>query len=130
MTIKELRDKYSLSQSALAKAIGVSASTIGAIEGGRMKVSPKIADAVKATYGEVLEDDPKAENKSKVEKKAEKVEKKAGETKAKAKTAKAKAETKAATVAKKTEKVEAKAEGVKTKAKEKAADVAVKAEKV
>ena len=68
MTIKELRDKYSLSQSALAKAIGVSASTIGAIEGGRMKVSPKIADAVKATYGEVLEDDPKAENKSKVEK--------------------------------------------------------------
>ena len=77
MTIKELRNKYNLSQSALAQAIGVSTSTISAIESGRMKVSVKIADAVKATYSEVIEIEEKTE------KKAEKVEQKAKETKAK-----------------------------------------------
>ena len=80
MTIKELREKYNLSQAKLAASIGVSTSTISAIESGRMKVSQKIADAVKDTYGEVIEKE------SKVEKKAEKVEKKAAEVKTKAKT--------------------------------------------
>ena len=47
MTIKELREKYNLSQAKLAASIGVSTSTISAIESGRMKVSQKIADAVK-----------------------------------------------------------------------------------
>ena len=55
MTIKELREKYNLSQSALAKAIGVSSSAISNMESGRMKASAKIADAVKNVYGEVIE---------------------------------------------------------------------------
>ncbi len=90
MTIKELRGKYQLSQSALAESIGVSSSTISAIESGRMKVSIKIADAVKATYGEVIEIEEKTE------KKAEKAEQKAKETKTKAQATKKKAEAKAA----------------------------------
>ena len=87
MTIKELREKNNLSQAAFAKSIGVSASTIAAIEAGRMNVSSKIADAVKATYGEVIEVS------TKVVEKSEKAEKKAGTAKTKASTAKKKAET-------------------------------------
>ena len=111
MTIKELREKYNLSQAKLAASIGVSTSTISAIESGRMKVSQKIADAVKDTYGEVIETE------SKVEKKAEKVEKKAAEVKTKAKTTKKKAETKAEKVTENAEKVEKKAATAKTRAK-------------
>ena len=114
MTIKELREKYHLSQSALAKAIGVSSSAVAAVETGRMKVSQKIADAVKAVYGEVIEMEEKTE------KKVEKVGKKAKETKEKAKTTKKKAEAKAADVAEKADQVEAKAEAVKAKAEKKA----------
>ncbi|MCR5138329.1 MAG: helix-turn-helix transcriptional regulator [Oscillospiraceae bacterium] len=55
MTIKELREKYGLSQAKLAAAIGVSSAAIGAIETGRMKVSPKIADQVKAVFSEAVE---------------------------------------------------------------------------
>ena len=108
MTIKELREKYNLSQAKLAASIGVSTSTISAIESGRMKVSQKIADAVKDTYGEVIEKE------SKVEKKAEKVEKKAAEVKTKAKTAQKKAEEVKAAL----KKVEKKARNVKTMAAE------------
>ena len=108
MTIKELREKYNLSQAKLAASIGVSTSTISAIESGRMKVSQKIADAVKDTYGEVIEKE------SKVEKKAEKVEKKAAEVKTKAKTAQKKAEE----VKEALKKVEKKARNVKTMAAE------------
>ena len=46
MTIKELRTEKKLSQAAFAESIGVSASTIGDIERGRTKVSPKVAEAV------------------------------------------------------------------------------------
>ena len=108
MTIKELREEYNLSQAKLAASIGVSTSTISAIESGRMKVSQKIADAVKDTYGEVIEKE------SKVEKKAEKVEKKAAEVKTKAKTTKKKAEEVKAAL----KKVEKKARNVKTMAAE------------
>ena len=90
MTIKDVREKNKLSQTAFAKSIGVSASTVAAIESGRMNVSSKVADAVKAAYGEVIEVS------SKIEKKSEKVEKKAGTAQAKANTTKEKAETKAA----------------------------------
>ena len=63
MTIKELREKYHLSQSALAKSIGVSSSAISNMESGRMKASAKIADAVKNVYGEVIDvGEEKAEN--------------------------------------------------------------------
>jgi len=63
MTIKELREKYHLSQSALAKSIGVSSSAISNMESGRMKASAKIADAVKNVYGEVIDVvEEKAEN--------------------------------------------------------------------
>ena len=108
MTIKELREKYNLSQAKLAASIGVSTSTISAIEAGRMKVSQKIADAVKDTYGEVIETE------SKVEKKAEKVENKAATTKKRAKTAQKKAEEVKAAL----KKVEKKARNVKTMAAE------------
>lgn len=55
MDLKELRNTKELSQAALAKAIGVSASTISAIEAGRMKISQKIMDKVNEVYGEVIE---------------------------------------------------------------------------
>ena len=50
MTIKELREKNNISQAKLAKALGVSPSTVASIESGRQKVSQKIADAVKKVY--------------------------------------------------------------------------------
>ena len=55
MTIKELRTEKKLSQTAFAESIGVSASTIGDIERGRTKVSPKVAEAVKNVYGVEVE---------------------------------------------------------------------------
>ena len=130
MTIKELREKYSLSQSALAKSVGVSTSAIGAIESGRMKVSAKIADAVKVTYGEIVELESMIEKKADsvekkarlIEAKAAKVEKKAAKTKARAKSAKGKLEAKAAMAA---EKLEKKAPAKKAPAKKAAAKKAV-----
>ena len=44
MNIKELRTKEGLSQSALAKRLGINTSAIGHMENGRMKVSDKIAN--------------------------------------------------------------------------------------
>lgn len=117
MTIKELREKYELSQAKLAKALGVSASMIGAIESGQRKVSEKIAAAVKDVYGEVIEVAAKAEEvKNEAEKTVAKVEKKT--KKAKAETAAAaaqigkKAKTTRAKVEKKVKEVEKKIEAV------------------
>ena len=47
MNIKELRTKEGLSQSALAKKLGIATSAIGHMENGRVKVSAKIAAKVK-----------------------------------------------------------------------------------
>ena len=47
MTIKELRTKEGLSQSEMAKRLGIATSAIGHMENGRMKVSPKIAAKAK-----------------------------------------------------------------------------------
>ena len=52
MNLKELRAKYSLTQSALAKSIGVTSNAISAIEGGRLKLSDKLAAKIKEVYGE------------------------------------------------------------------------------
>ena len=51
MNIKELRTKEGLSQSALAKKLGIATSAIGHMENGRMKVSAKIASKVKEEFG-------------------------------------------------------------------------------
>ena len=107
MTLKELREKNSLSQAALAKSIGVSNSTVASVEAGRMKVSQKISDKVKEVYGEIIEQ-PAVKKVQEAGKKAEaavnktvesvrKVEEKAKTTRAKAKAAQEKAK---ATVAK------------------------------
>lgn len=74
MDLKALREKNKLSQSALAKALGVSTATISAVETGRMKLSDKLAEAVRTVYGEVVEP---------MEKKARKAAKKAAQPKAK-----------------------------------------------
>ena len=54
MTIKELREKYNLTQSALARSLGVSSNAISGIEGGRIKLSPKMSAKIKEVYGEEL----------------------------------------------------------------------------
>jgi transcriptional regulator with XRE-family HTH domain len=97
MTIKELRTEKKLSQTAFAESIGVSASTIGDIERGRTKVSPKVAEAVKNVYGVEVElgETAAAEAAEKAKAKAdaaakpakEKTEKKAAAPKKTAKTA-------------------------------------------
>ena len=120
MTIKELRTEKKLSQTAFAESIGVSASTIGDIERGRTKVSPKVAEAVKNVYGVEVELGETAA--------AEAAEKAKVKADAAAKPAKEKTEKKAAAPKKKTEKA---ADGTKKKAapkKTKAAEAAKKAE--
>ena len=52
MTIKELREKYNLTQTALAKALSVSSNAISGIEAGRIKLSPKMTAKIKEVYGE------------------------------------------------------------------------------
>ena len=52
MTIKELREKYNLTQSALARSLGVSSNAISGIEVGRIKLSPKMSARIKEVYGE------------------------------------------------------------------------------
>ena len=47
MTIKELREKYNLTQTALAKALSVSSNAISGIEAGRIKLSPKMTAKIK-----------------------------------------------------------------------------------
>ena len=123
MTIKELREQNKLSQAALAKALGVSSSLIGAIETGTKRVSDNVAAKVKEVYGVVIETAVKTEAKveqaakeatekkklqaiNSVKKTAEKAEKKAAaEVNAAAQNVSAKAKTaavKAKTTTKKT----------------------------
>lgn len=52
MTVKELREKYKLTQSALAKSLGVSSNAISAVEAGRLKLSNKLAAKITEIYGE------------------------------------------------------------------------------
>ena len=120
MTIKELREAKQLSQAALAKAIGVSASAISAIEAGKNKVSEKVAAAVKTVYGEVIEVEGKvAGNKAK-----------AAEVKAEIKATEKKVEEKAKTTAAKAKPAATKAKAAEKKVEEKAKTTAVKAKKV
>jgi len=63
MTIKELRTKEGLSQSEMAKRLGIATSAIGHMENGRMKVSPKIAAKAKEEFGVNLDIEPKAARK-------------------------------------------------------------------
>ena len=59
MTLKELRKKNNLTQSALAKTLGVTGNTISAIEGGRLKLSPKLSGRIKEVFGEAIEPETK-----------------------------------------------------------------------
>ena len=52
MTVKELREKYKLTQSALAKSLGVSSNAISAVEAGRLKLSNKLTAKIMEVYGE------------------------------------------------------------------------------
>ena len=79
MNIKELRTKEGLSQSALAKKLGIATSAIGHMENGRMKVSAKIAAKVKEEFG-VDVADAVTEEKIEVKKTAAKATRKAKET--------------------------------------------------
>ena len=79
MNIKELRTKEGLSQSALAKKLGIATSAIGHMENGRMKVSAKIAAKVKEEFGVDIADAVTAE-KIEVKKTAAKATRKAKET--------------------------------------------------
>ena len=79
MNIKELRTKEGLSQSALAKKLGIATSAIGHMENGRMKVSAKIAAKVKEEFGVDVTDAVTAE-KIEVKKTAAKASRKAKET--------------------------------------------------
>ena len=63
MTIKELRTQKGLSQSEMAKRLGIATSAIGHMENGRMKVSPKIAAKAKEEFGVNLDIEPKAARK-------------------------------------------------------------------
>ena len=59
MKIKELREKYKLTQAALAKSLGVSSITISAVETGRTKVSKNLSDKIREVYGETVEPETK-----------------------------------------------------------------------
>ena len=125
MNIKELRTKEGLSQSALAKKLGIATSAIGHMENGRMKVSAKIADKAKEVFGVVLDTEAKVEKAAKsTAKKAEKAVKKAP---AKAKAAAKKVEDKVVA-----DEIEAKKTAAKTtrKVKTAAKATAAKVEKV
>lgn len=121
MNIKELRTKEGLSQSALAKKLGIATSAIGHMENGRMKVSAKIANKVKEVFGVVLDTEAKVEKAAKTTAKktkaaAQKVEKAVKKAPAKVKAAEKKVEDKAVA-----EKVEAKKTATKTTRKVKTA---------
>ena len=121
MNIKELRTKEGLSQSALAKKLGIATSAIGHMENGRMKVSAKIANKVKEVFGVVLDTEAKVEKAAKTAAKktkatAQKVEKAVKKAPAKAKAAEKKVEDKVVA-----EKVEAKKAAAKTTRKTKTA---------
>ena len=59
MKIKELREKYKLTQAALAKSLGVSSITISAVETGRTKVSSHLSAKIQEVYGEIVEPETK-----------------------------------------------------------------------
>ena len=59
MKIKELREKYKLTQAALAKSLGVSSITISAVETGRTKVSDHLSAKIREVYGEIVEPETK-----------------------------------------------------------------------
>ena len=106
MTIKELRTKEGLSQSEMAKRLGIATSAIGHMENGRMKVSPKIAAKAKEAFGVDLDIEPKAAKKpvkEKVKAAEAKVEKASKDTAKKTKEAVKKAPAKAKAAAKKVE---------------------------
>ncbi len=72
-TFKELRESVGLSQSAFAKAIGVSSSSVSAYENGKTVPGEDVLNKIKELYGVVLKAvAPKAEEKP--AKKAEKKE--------------------------------------------------------
>ena len=79
MNIKELRTKEGLSQSALAKKLGIATSAISHMENGRMKVSAKIVAKVKEEFGVDVADAVTAE-KIEVKKTAAKASRKAKKT--------------------------------------------------
>ncbi len=131
MNIKELRTKEGLSQSALAKKLGIATSAIGHMENGRMKVSAKIANKVKEVFGVVLDTEAKVEKAAKTTAKktkaaAQNVEKAVKKAPAKVKAAEKKVEDKVVT-----EKIEAKKAAAKTTRKAKTAvkEAATKVEK-
>ena len=55
MKIKELREKYKLTQAALAKSLGVSSITISAVETGRTKLSKNLSARIQEVYGVDIE---------------------------------------------------------------------------
>ena len=55
MKIRELREKYKLTQAALAKSLGVSSITISAVETGRTKLSGNLSARIQEVYGEFIE---------------------------------------------------------------------------
>ena len=121
MTIKELRTKEGLSQSALAKKLGIATSAIGHMENGRMKVSAKIAEKAKEVYGVVIDTEAKVEKAAKATAKktktaAQKAEKAVKKAPAKVKAAEKKVEDKAVA-----DKIEAKKAVAKTTRKTKTA---------
>lgn len=59
MKIKELREKYKLTQAALAESLGVSSITISAVETGRTKVSSHLSAKIQEVYGETVEPETK-----------------------------------------------------------------------
>ena len=79
MNLKELREKRGLTQTALAKSLGVSSNAVSAIESGRLKLSGKLSGKIKEVYGEVIEPETRKAKavKISVEEKAEAMEKKA-----------------------------------------------------
>ena len=96
LKVKELREKYKLTQAALAKSLGVSSITISAVETGRTKLSKHLSAKIQEVYGEVVE--PEIRKVKTAEKAAEK---KTGTAKKKAAAA---AKTAAAEVGEKIEK--------------------------
>jgi len=56
MTIKELRISKKLTQSQMAKLLGVNPSCVGHLETGRMKISDRIADKVWEVFGVEVRD--------------------------------------------------------------------------
>ena len=121
MTIKELRTKEGLSQSALAKKLGIATSAIGHMENGRMKVSAKIAEKAKEVYGVVIDTEAKVEKAAKATAKktktaAQKAEKAVKKAPAKVKAAEKKVEDKVVA-----DKIEAKKAVAKTARKTKTA---------